>query len=164
MSAKKASTAAAAPVFITPDALLAHWRGHRGLTRRVIDAFPDDQLYTFSLGGMRTFGEMANELLAIASPMVQGLVTGDWEEYSPQGVDSKQALLELWDESTEEIAEFWSQLPADGFAKTVTAFGQFTGPVHWQILYAIDNEIHHRGQGYAYLRALGIAPPAFYER
>jgi uncharacterized damage-inducible protein DinB len=31
-------------------------------------------------------------------------------------------------------------------------------------LYAIDNEIHHRGQGYVYLRALGIEPPPFYER
>ena len=29
---------------------------------------------------------------------------------------------------------------------------------------AVDNEIHHRGQGYVYLRALGIAPPAFYDR
>jgi uncharacterized damage-inducible protein DinB len=29
---------------------------------------------------------------------------------------------------------------------------------------AIDNEIHHRGQGYVYLRALGIEPPGFYDR
>jgi uncharacterized damage-inducible protein DinB len=26
------------------------------------------------------------------------------------------------------------------------------------------NEIHHRGQGYVYLRTLGIEPPPFYER
>jgi uncharacterized damage-inducible protein DinB len=32
------------------------------------------------------------------------------------------------------------------------------------MLYWIDNEIHHRGQGYVYLRALGIEPPAFYDR
>ena len=31
-------------------------------------------------------------------------------------------------------------------------------------IYAVDNEIHHRAQGYVYLRALGIEPPAFYER
>jgi len=67
------------PAFITPDALLAHWQGHRSLTRRVIDAFPADQLYTFSLGGMRTFGEMANELLAIAGPMLPGLLTGEYD-------------------------------------------------------------------------------------
>jgi uncharacterized damage-inducible protein DinB len=161
MSAAESSVS---PSFISADALLAHWKGHRGLTRRVIEAFPDDQLYTFSIGGMRTFGEMANELLAMGAPMMQGLATGDWEEYSPGRVDSKDELLRLWDESTEEIGEFWARLPGDGFAKTVTSFGQFTRAVHWQILYVIDNEIHHRGQGYVYLRALGIAPPPFYER
>jgi uncharacterized damage-inducible protein DinB len=36
--------------------------------------------------------------------------------------------------------------------------------VHDLVLYVIDNEIHHRGQGTVYLRALGIEPPPFYER
>jgi len=84
--------------------------------------------------------------------------------YSPEGVDSKPKLLKRWDESTEEINDLWRRLPADAFAETVTAFGQFTGPVHWQVLYAVDNENHHRRQGYVYLRALGVTPPAFYER
>jgi uncharacterized damage-inducible protein DinB len=161
MPTKKAAPASA---FITPDALLAHWQGHRALTRRVIDAFPADQLYSFSLGDMRPFGEMANELLAIGSPMLQGLLTGEWKEYAPEAVDSKPALLKRWDECTEEIDDLWRRLPGDGFAETVTTFGLFTGPMHWQILYAVDNEIHHRGQGYVYLRALGVEPPVFYER
>ena len=46
----------------------------------------------------------------------------------------------------------------------MTAFGQYPGKAYDLVLYAIDNEIHHRGQGYVYLRALGIAPPPFYER
>lgn len=152
------------PTFISARALLDHWQGHRRLTRRVIEAFPADQLYTFSLGGMRSFGAMANELLSMAAPMMQGLATGDWEAYTPTSVASKDELLRLWDESTEEIDEFWSRLPAGRFQETLTTFGQFTGPGHWQILYVVDNEIHHRGQGYVYLRALGIEPPAFYER
>jgi uncharacterized damage-inducible protein DinB len=28
----------------------------------------------------------------------------------------------------------------------------------------IDNEVHHRGQGYVYLRALGVEPSPFWER
>ena len=28
----------------------------------------------------------------------------------------------------------------------------------------LRHEIHHRGQGYVYLRALGIEPPPFWER
>jgi hypothetical protein len=37
-------------VVITPEALLEHWQGHRRLTRRLIDAFPEDQLFSFSVG------------------------------------------------------------------------------------------------------------------
>ena len=48
--------------------------------------------------------------------------------------------------------------------RSLTAFGQFPGALHDLILYVIDNEIHHRGQGYVYLRALGLEPPPFYER
>jgi uncharacterized damage-inducible protein DinB len=150
--------------FISAKALLEHWHGHRRLTRRVIEAFPADQLFTFSLGGMRTFGEMAGELLAMGAPMMQGLATGDWEEFAAEGVTTKEDLLRLWDESTGEIDEFWGRIPAGRFEETVTSFGQYTGPVYWQILYVIDNEIHHRGEGYVYLRALGIEPPLFYER
>ena len=46
----------------------------------------------------------------------------------------------------------------------VTAFGQWTAPVYDLILYAVDNEVHHRGQGYVYLRALSVEPPPFYDR
>jgi uncharacterized damage-inducible protein DinB len=158
------STSPAAPSFISPSALLDHWQGHRRLTRRVIEAFPDDQLYSFSIGGMRTFGTMANELLAMAAPMAKGLATLEWASYTPEKVGSKEQLLALWDESTAEIDEFWSQVPPERFAETITSFGQYTGPGHWQVLYVIDNEIHHRAQGYVFLRALGIEPPPFYVR
>ena len=56
------------------------------------------------------------------------------------------------------------QIPPQRFQETLTAFGQYTDVLHNLILYVIDNEIHHRGQGYVYLRALGIAPPPFYQR
>lgn len=150
--------------FISASDMLAHWQGHRRLTRRVIEAFPDDQLFTFSIGGMRPFGELAKELLAMGAPMAQGLATLEWESYVPEEVDSKKQLLALWDESTAEIDEFWARIPVGRFSETITSFGQYTGPGHWQILYVVDNEIHHRAQGYVYLRALGIAPPPFYER
>jgi hypothetical protein len=66
------------PAFITPDALLAHWQGHRRLTRRVIGAFPDDALFMFSLGGMRPFGVLALEMLTMAVPLVRGALSGEW--------------------------------------------------------------------------------------
>jgi uncharacterized damage-inducible protein DinB len=149
--------------FITPGALLAHWQGHRRLTRRVIDAFPDDQLNTFAIGGMRPFGALALEMLSMAVPMVRGAASGDWNMPDRQP-KAKQELLTLWDESTDQLNALWSQIPAPRFFETLTAFGQYTGVLHDMLLYVVDNEIHHRAQGYVYLRALGIEPPPFYER
>ena len=150
--------------FITPDALLAHWQGHRRLTRRVIDAYPEDQLFTFSIGGMRTFGELALEIATMGVPMLRGIVSGEWSASSSREPRPKQEILRLWDESTGELDTLWRQIPPERFLETMTAFGQYTDTLHNLILYVIDNEIHHRGQGYVYLRALGIAPPPFYER
>jgi uncharacterized damage-inducible protein DinB len=73
-------------------------------------------------------------------------------------------VLGLWDEATEQLDTLWPQIPPVRFHETLTAFGQWPGVLHDLILYVIDNEIHHRGQGYVYLRALGIDPPPFYER
>ena len=53
--------------FMTPDALLNHWQGHRRVTRRVIDAFQEDRLFSFSIGGMRPFGELAMEMSPTSS-------------------------------------------------------------------------------------------------
>lgn len=150
--------------FITPDALLAHWQGHRRLTRRVLDAFPDDKLFTFSVGGMRPFGVLALEMLTMAVPMVRGSVSGEWTAPTSRDPRPKKDLLSLWDESTAQLNTLWPQIPPERFQETLTAFGQYTGVLHDLILYVIDNEIHHRGQGYVYLRALGIEPPPFYER
>ena len=150
--------------FISTDALLEHWQGHRRLTRRVIEKFPDDQLFTFSIGGMRTFGDLANELLGMAGPMAHGLATLEWGGYAPPKASSKAEILRLWDEGTTKITEFWARIPGERFQETLTSFGQYTGPGYWQVLYIVDNEIHHRGQGYVYLRALGVEPPPFWER
>jgi uncharacterized damage-inducible protein DinB len=153
-----------AKTFIMADALLSHWQGHRRLTRRVIDAFPDDQLFAFSVGAMRPFGALALEMITMAVPMVQGAISGDWNTSASREPRPKAELLRLWDESTEQLIALWPQIPAPRFLETLTAFGQYPGVLHDLILYVIDNEVHHRGQGYVYLRALGIEPPPFYER
>lgn len=149
---------------MSPDALLEHWQGHRRLTRRVIQAFPEDRLFTFSVGGMRPFGAMVAEMLAMAAPMVRGAATGEWLPYAAHVPETRAELLAEWDESTTEINELWAQIPPARFQETLTAFGQFTDRLYGLIFYVIDNEIHHRAQGYVYLRALSIDPPAFYER
>lgn len=148
----------------TSDALLKHWQGHRRLTRKVIQAFPEDKLFNSSLGGMRPFSEMAWEFIRMAVPIVDGVATGKWEEFKGTKPTTKSELLRLWDEQTEELDQKFPRIPPHRFSEVDKAFGQWDNPGIATIQYAIDNEIHHRGQGYVYLRALGIEPPHFWER
>ena len=150
--------------FIPVSAFLDHWQGHRRLTRSVIEAFPEDKLFTFAIGGMRPFGAMAMELLAIAEPTVRGVLTDAWEDIKPEAVVPKAEVLRQWDEATRRLDELFPQIPAARFHESMMAFGLYPGTGYHILLYAIDNEIHHRGQGYVYLRALGIEPPGFYDR
>jgi uncharacterized damage-inducible protein DinB len=151
---------------VTADELLKNWQGHRRLTRRVIDAFPEDKLFTFSVGGMRPFAELAQEFIRMAVPIVDGVTTGKWEAWdaSKAKPTTKSELLKLWDEQTAELDEKFPRIPPHRFSEVDKAFGQWEMPGIATIQYAIDNEIHHRGQGYVYLRALGIEPPHFWER
>jgi uncharacterized damage-inducible protein DinB len=153
-----------AAVVITPKQLFEHWAGHRRLTRRVIEAFPEDQLFTFSVGGMRPFGVLALEFLTMGVPTMRGMMTGSWDSDMSRDAMPKAELLAKWDESTRELEQLASTFDPAAFQQTYKAFGQWEGPGHWLLFYVIDNEIHHRGQGYVYLRALGIEPPPFYER
>lgn len=151
---------------ITPEELLAHWQGHRGLTRRVIEAFPEKEFFEFSIGGMRPFATLTMELLGIAGPGIKEIATQKSEELNEHfdHGNSKDKILQRWDEATEEINKYWAQLPIERFHEEMKLFGQYEGTGISSILYFIDNEIHHRGQGYVYLRALGIEPPFFWER
>lgn len=151
---------------ITSGELLAHWQGHRRLTRRVIEAFPEKELFEYSIGGMRPFAKLASEMLAIAVPGLKEIITGNTAPFSEElGLEgSKEKILKMWDEATEKINKLWKQIPDERFSEHVKLFGQYEGTVMSQISYFIDNEIHHRAQGYVYLRSLGITPPFFWER
>jgi uncharacterized damage-inducible protein DinB len=155
---------------ISPQDLLVHWQGHRELTRRMIEAFPEDKLFTFAIGGMRPFSALALEMINM-TPGAKGAATGVWGTYGDMDhhtgktvPTTKKELLERWDAATVEINTYWPQIPLHRFQEVDLAFGQYKSPVFKTLLYLIDNEIHHRGQGYVYLRALGIEPPPFWDR
>lgn len=151
---------------ISAEALLAHWQGHRTLTRRVIDAFPEKELFEFSIGGMRPFSKIVMELLAIAGPGLKEIVSGQSNPLNESfdSITTKSQLLEKWDEESAVVNEYFPQITTERFHEMFNLFGQYKAPVIESIQYFIDNEIHHRGQGYVYLRALGVEPPPFWER
>ena len=150
-----------APV-LTHAQLLGHWQGHRRLTRRIIEAFPDDAAFaTFSVGGMRPFAGLVGEFLRMAVPTLSGAVSGAWTLGEDPPPASRSEAVERWDADTARIDELWPRVPEGRLQETEPTFDGYETRVGDLLLYVIENEVHHRGQGYVYLRALGVAPPPF---
>ncbi|WP_259071626.1 DinB family protein [Mucilaginibacter sp. X4EP1] len=156
---------------ISSAALLEHWQGHRRVTRKVIESFPEEQLFNYSLGRMRPFVAMALEVMSMSAKGVNGILTNKWlftEELEPlfaeSAIKTKADILWAWDVITVEINRLFVQIEDERFTEQVKAFGKWEGTATDILLYIIDNEIHHRGQGMVYLRSLDIEPPAFWNR
>jgi len=148
------------------DDLRDHWEGHRRLTRRTIAAFPEEELFSYRAESMRSFGEMIGEALEV-EPLLRGIAHGEWEWRTKYDqVENKVELLDAWDDSLRTIHDYWQELTAEKLRR-VEPDHFFGGPAQSnlaRLLHQIDNEVHHRGQGYVYLRQLGVEPPPFYER
>lgn len=150
---------------ISKNELLVHWLGHRNLTRQTIEKFPEGALFNYKVEGMRTFAEMIQELLGIAVPGLQEIVANKSGELNEKfNYTTKTQLLQAWDEATPQISELFDKISEERFTEEFNLFGQYKSPIIHSIFYFIDNEIHHRAQGFVYLRLLGIQPPFFWER
>ncbi|WP_221090258.1 DinB family protein [Deinococcus aquaedulcis] len=147
-------------------ALAAHWLGHHHLTARTLLAYPDEALFTFSSAPpLRPFGAMVWEVHGQTGYVLDGLRTGTWgEPHWPEPADQDPAALRAaWAAQSARLAR---ELPAVPEARYLdmqrTGWGELSGL--GAALGAIDNQVHHRAQGYVYLRALGLEPPDFWNR
>lgn len=123
---------------------------------------------------MRPFAELTIELVRMAVPGLRAVINDRWQTWEELIVEyptpeTKHDLLYVWDNITLELNS-WRARPADRFHQRITSLaGQYEGPKGKKpafliILYLIDNEIHHRRQGYVYLRSFHVEPPPFWER
>ena len=147
---------------LTPEALLTNLKDVRALTRNVIEAFPEKELFEFSVANLRPFSQMVEEFLRVMDYLFK-------ERFQEQHTlflegafpTTKAEVLALWDRATEILDCEWTKV--GNYTQSLTIY-QMTFSFSQWILYAIENESHHRGQGYTYLRALNIEPPFFWAR
>ncbi|WP_261663118.1 DinB family protein [Deinococcus sp. Marseille-Q6407] len=151
---------------LTAARLLTHWQGHRDLTRRTIEAFSEEGFEQHHASGMRSFQEMTLEILGMMDHQLKWLRSGQpqWDGAQPgQQLPSRAEILRRWDEQTAELAQVWPTVSTELWLTPVdTGWGRMSA--YKSVEYLIENEIHHRAQGYVYLRELGTEPPSFYER
>jgi uncharacterized damage-inducible protein DinB len=97
---------------------------------------------------------------------MRGIALGEWKFSQPfSDVSTKAELLNGCHETMDDVQKWWPKITEERL-RTVEKDPFFGGEMsHFNRLHgALENEIHHRGQGFIYLRLLGIQPPDFWDR
>lgn len=145
---------------MTKSSILKYWENVRKLTLRLLDLFPEDRFDFRPAETVRSVAEQFDHILVVELYTRIGIVTGEWSlaPFSSERDRSRKTLRDkLYNEHKKTIG-ILRLLPEGRYLKMYeTPFGSLTGEA---VIYtAIDEEIHHRGNPYTYLRILGIEPP-----
>lgn len=154
-------------VLLTLPQLRERLEGNHRLTIRTLQAYPEQELFVHAAPNMRTAAAVFQEILGVNRAYVRGTATGQWEYVDvARDVSTKEGLLEAFAAVQDETRQWWDAITEERLL-AVEDDGFGWGPPQSnldRIIYSLENEIHHRGQVYVYLRELGVEPPAFYER
>ncbi len=148
-----------------------HLRQVNGIGLRVIAALPGDRLDSHPIPQMRTPKELVVHLYGtVVRDIAQGAKSGQIKEDSGKnekivaaGIKSKTELLKYCRDCWNAADKAVNAMTEPKLAATVkTPWGvDFPGHVCFGIIQ--DEYLHHRGQLYAYLRALGGEPPMMWD-
>ncbi|WP_188455362.1 DinB family protein [Virgibacillus oceani] len=148
------------------------WEDNRQLTIKVAHRFSDEQLIKATpVPSMRPFARMLLEIAGLEHFFIRGLREDIWEwvpdEATHPEISDAKELFTILDDTRNYTARVWPAISEEQLRTFHTAPPAFAGPdappIDW-LQYALENEIHHRAQGYTYLRCLGIEPPMFWDR
>jgi len=138
-----------------------------GITLRAIDAVPSDKIDVRPIRDMRTPKElvchMADTMRSCAIGATTGKVVTDENAEKGFGITSRADLVRTMEDAWKAAdAAVQSLTEAQATAAVETPWN-FSPPA-WVIIQIIfDEHLHHRGQLYAFLRALGVEPPFMWD-
>jgi uncharacterized damage-inducible protein DinB len=138
-----------------------------GITLRAVQAIPKDQIDAHPVAKMRSPKELVAHMYTTMGDVTQGV--GKGEVGFSEAADSG-AGIKTHDDLVRYVQESWKAADhAVGAlgeshlsAQVKTPWGMdFPGFVCIHIIY--DEHLHHRGQLYAFLRAMGVEPPFLWD-
>ena len=97
---------------LTPEALLTNLKDVRALTRNVIEAFPEKELFEFSVANLRPFSQMVEEFLMITNYIFTETLHEKHTPFYTEGQfpTTKAEVLALWDRATEILDREWKEV------------------------------------------------------
>ena len=139
---------------------LRYWHEVRQLTIKLLDEFPLDSFDFRPAPEIMTVSQLFRHILQVEIYIRDGFLTGEWKNPDDLGSNmfEKEMLKDRLRLENEKTARLLADVPEGQFLKIrETPFGKVSGEL--LIMVAIDEEIHHRGNLYTYLRCLDKIPP-----
>ncbi|MCD6163543.1 MAG: DinB family protein [candidate division Zixibacteria bacterium] len=140
--------------------LLRYWRVVRRLTIRLLEEFPPDSFDFRPAPEIMTVSQLFKHILQVEIYIRDGFLAGKWEipEEPSSNIFEKEMLKDKLAIESKRTLQLLSEVPEGRFMKIIkTPYGNLSGEILLQV--AVDEEIHHRGNLYTYLRCLGKTPP-----
>ena len=130
---------------LTPEALLTNLKDVRALTRKVIEAFPEKDLFEFSIANLRPFSGMVEEFLRVMDYLFK-------ERFQEQHTlflegafpTTKAEVLALWDRATEILDREWQKV--GDYTQPFTIYQMTFSFAQW-ILYFIETRVTTADKG-----------------
>jgi uncharacterized damage-inducible protein DinB len=145
---------------MTKNSIIKYWQNVRALTLDLLGKFPDDQMSYRPATGVRSVGAQFDHILAVELYIRKGITENIWGPTPTPGlgITQKTDLYGALGREHQETTSVLHMLPESAFeAIYQTKFGKVSG--EGLVYLGIDEEIHHRGNLYVYLRMLGITAP-----
>lgn len=139
---------------------LRYWHNVRQLTLKLLEEFPADSFDYRPVPEIMTVSQQFRHILELEIYVREGFLTDSWQEPEglPGSIFEKEMLKDRLRTENERTTSLLSEVPDGRFIKRVeTPYGVLSGEL--LLLMAVDEEIHHRGNLYTYLRCLGKTPP-----
>lgn len=147
----------------TLDSMWEQFRLSNGVTLRAVQAIPDDKLGAAPVANMRTTRELVDHIYSYVKAIPQAVVTGEITaaDVEPQlgRMQTAQDAVAYARECFQEADEAVRQITDEHLAGMVKTHWGPTFPGFMMMTVLYDEHLHHRGQLYAYLRAMGVEPP-----
>jgi uncharacterized damage-inducible protein DinB len=141
--------------------IIRYWRNVRHLTLSVLEHFPPERFDFRPAPQVRSVAEQFSHIRQVELHIRKDIMgSSDWPDPVPatESVLDKAGLREKLAREHQTTVDMLRMLPEGKFAEAVdTKFGRIT--IEGLVMVAIDEEIHHRGNLYVYLRLMNIEPP-----
>jgi uncharacterized damage-inducible protein DinB len=140
-----------------------HFRQVHGVTVRAIERIPEDKLDARPISDMRSVKELVDHIYVYVRGVPPAILKGELlAEDCPTHVERLATTKDLVDYANESFriadAAIAKLTDAHVAASIPTFFGKdFQGGALIRVV--LDEHLHHRGQLYAFLRAIGVEPP-----